>query len=187
MSPRTYRLGRREEAVKRTRAAILAAARDLLASTGGPGLSAGAVAHRAGVSRITVYNQFGSKAGLVRELAAGARRDRAPAETAADPHDELRRRIFDSCSMWTSDPPLFRGLPGTAHSELETPDSNRALAERLAAAGQLRPGCSLREAEDVIGALTSFAVFDRLHKDGRRSSSGVAEILVRLAAAILAA
>ena len=34
-------------------------------------------------------------------------------------------------------------------------------------------------------ALTSFAVFDRLHQDGRRSPSAVAEILMRLAGAIL--
>jgi hypothetical protein len=62
---------------------------------------------------------------------------------------------------------------------------DRALAERLASADQLRPGCSLKEAEDVIGALTSFAVFDRLHQDGRRSSTAIAEILMRLAGAIL--
>ena len=71
--------------------------------------------------------------------------------------------------------------------DLQAQGDDRALAERLAASGQLRPGCSLKEAEDVIGALTSFPVFDRLHKDGRRSSAAVGEILLRLAAAILAA
>jgi hypothetical protein len=89
--------------------------------------------------------------------------------------------------MWASDPALFRGLPGPLRAELEAAAEDRVLAERLAASGQLRPGCSLKEAEDVIGALTSFPVFDRLHKDGRRSSAAVAEILLRLAAAILAA
>jgi AcrR family transcriptional regulator len=187
MSPRNYRLGRREDAVKRTRAAILAAARDQLASAGSRGFSAGAVARRAGVSRITVYNQFGSKDGLLRELAAGARPERSPAVTPTGARDELRHRIADSSSMWASDPALFRGLPATTTGELESPAEDRALAERLAAAGQLRPGCSLREAEDVIGVLTSFAVFDRLHRDGRRSTTAVTEILVRLASAILAA
>jgi hypothetical protein len=37
----------------------------------------------------------------------------------------------------------------------------------------------------VIGALTSFEVFDRLYQDGRRSSAAVADILMRLAGAIL--
>ena len=41
----------------------------------------------------------------------------------------------------------------------ELPGEDGALAERLAASDQLRPGCSLREAEDVIGAITSFPVF----------------------------
>jgi hypothetical protein len=62
----------------------------------------------------------------------------------------------------------------------------RLLAERLAAADRLRPGCSLREATDVIGLLSSFPVFDRLHHDGRRTSVAVADVLMRLAAAILA-
>ena len=187
MSPRNYRLGRREEAVQRTRAAILAAGRDLLASGGSAGLSTGAVARRAGVSRITVYNQFGSKDGLLRELAAGARRERSDSATHADALEELRHRIFDASSIWASDPAVFRALPATVTGDLESPGDYRSLAERLAAAGQLRPGCSLREAEDVIGAVTSFAVFDRLHKDGRRSTAAVAEILLRMAASILAA
>jgi hypothetical protein len=61
------------------------------------------------------------------------------------------------------------------------------LAERLATHDQLRPGCSVKEAADVIGILTSFAVFDRLHQGGRRSTSAVAEILMRMAGEFLAA
>jgi AcrR family transcriptional regulator len=186
MSPRSYRLGRREETVGRTRAAILAAARAEVAAGDTDAFSAGAVARRAGVSRITVYNQFGSKAGLLRELAGGVRTTgAAPPPGTAEPRDELRRRIIASCTTWSTDPTLFRRLPAEATAQLEAPGDDRLLAERLAASGQLRPGCSLKEAEDVIGALTSFALFDRLHRDGRRSSAAVGEILVRLAAAIL--
>lgn len=185
--PRTYTLGRRQGAVDRTRLAILAAARELVAS-GESGLSTGAVARRAGVSRITVYNQFGSKAGLLRELAVGVHaRHRGEAPEPADPRDQVRKRITDSCAVWSSDPALFRRLPQIADLEIEKPDDDRALAERLAAADVLRPGCSLKEAEEVIGAITSFAVFDRLHKDGRRSQAAVVEILMRLASTILRA
>jgi len=186
MPARSYRLGRRENAVRQTRNAILAAARDLLVSGDTAGLSAGAVARRAGVSRVTVYNQFGSRAGLLRELAAGARgRQRGPLQASADPIDSLRQRIVDACSMWASDPGLFRGLPAPATAELGTAGDDRALVERLAAAGRLRPGCSLKEAEDVIGAITSFEMFDRLHKDGRRSTAAVVDVLVRLCGAIV--
>jgi hypothetical protein len=87
--------------------------------------------------------------------------------------------------MWSSDPALFRRLPPAAGVEIETPTDDQALAQRLAASDQLRPGCSLKEASDVIGAITSFPVFDRLHRDGRRSATAVAEILIRLAASIL--
>ena len=183
--PRNYRLGRRQGAVERTRLAILAAARELVASPDAA-LSAGAVARRAGVSRITVYNQFGSKAGLLHELAAGAR-SRPVGETsdaASDPPDQLRRRITKACAIWASDPALFRALP-KVNAEIELPNQDRALAEALAAGDRLRPGCSLKEAEDVIGAITSFAVFDGLYKDGRRPLPAVVEILMRLASTIL--
>ena len=140
--PRNYTLGRRQRAVDRTRLAILAAARELVAS-GATTVTTGAVATRAGVSRIT-----------------------------------------DACALWASDPGLFRRLPQVADLEVENP-SDRVLAERLADANLLRPGCSIKEAEDVIGAITSFAVFDRLYKDGRRSQAAVGEILMRLASTIL--
>jgi AcrR family transcriptional regulator len=185
MATRSYRLGKRQEAADRTHAAILTAARDLVAAGELP-LSAGAVARRAGVSRLTLYNRFGSKAGLLSEVAAGARSKNQPQRTPADARTELRRRIADSCTMWASDPALFRRLPAAANVEIEAPNDDRVLAERLALSDQLRPGCSLKEAEDVITALTSFSVFDRLHKDGRRSPAAVTDILMRLAAAILA-
>src|SRR6202162_5428770 len=183
--PRRYQLGRRQNTIDRTRGALLAAARELVAS-GETGLSPGAVAKRAGVSRITVYNQFGSKGGLLRELATEAHsRPAVEGPGPADPRAELRRRIADSCSLWASDPAFFRRLPVVGDFELESPNDDRALAERLAAAELLRPGCSLKEAEDVIRAITSFTVFDRLHRDGRRSEVAVIEILLRLVAAVL--
>ncbi|MGA8921934.1 MAG: hypothetical protein WB682_02230, partial [Candidatus Dormiibacterota bacterium] len=66
------------------------------------------------------------------------------------------------------------------------PEADRLLAERMAAADRLRPGCSIKEAQDVIGVLTAFETFDRLHQDGRRSAAAVAEILMRLGGGILA-
>ena len=185
--------GKRQAAVDRTRTLVLEAARDLVASPEGAGLSLGAVARRAGVSRLTIYNQFGSREGLLRAVAGEAHKrtvEPAPPSPPGDPREELRRRISAACARWASNPALFRGLSpagfspaGTAHERRA--DDDRRLAERLAMADQLRPGCSLKEAEDVIGALTSFAMFDRLHGDGRRSAAAVAEILNRLAAAIL--
>jgi AcrR family transcriptional regulator len=182
-----HELGKRQAGVDRTRALVLAAARELVAASGGANLSVGAVARRAGVSRLTIYNRFGSRSELLRAVAGEAHGRNVPptAVGAKHPREELRDRIAAACSAWTSDPALFRALPSVTPIGDPAAQKDRGLAERLAAADQLRPGCSLKEAEDVIGALTSFAVFDRLHQDGRRSPAAVADILMRLAGAIL--
>ncbi|HSP09566.1 MAG TPA: helix-turn-helix domain-containing protein [Candidatus Dormibacteraeota bacterium] len=181
MSPRAYRLGRRQPSVGRTRAAILGAARDLLAANAAGPLSVGAVAARAGVSRLTIYHHFGSRAALLDALAPAP--TPAPADPATDPADLLRQRISNACSTWSGDPALYRQLP--ARGRQGEPDADRGLAERLAAEDRLRPGCSIKEAQDVIGILTAFETFDRLHQDGRRTAATVAEMLMRLAGAIL--
>jgi len=184
---RAYRLGRRQPGVDQTRSAILSAARRLISELG-PQSSLGKVAELAGVSRITVYNQFGSKAGLVKALAAEARPEGAGPPglgPESGPRDQLRLRIAQACAAWAVDPALNRQLQGHQAWADEESYADHALAESLAAADELRPGCSIKEAEDVIGILTSFPTFDRLHKGGRRSPSAVAEILMRLAAAVL--
>lgn len=199
MAAREYRLGRRQAEVDRTRYRILAAARELVSELG-PESSVGKVAKRAGVSRITVYNQFGSKAALLEALSAEAGPPPAgvaPGDATGDPAADLRLRIEQACAAWAADPRLHRQLAGRALGAAgvalgaagvishERPD--HALAVRLAAFDRLRPGCSIKEAEDVIGTLTSFAVFDRLHKEGRRSVTAVAEILLRMASGFITA
>ena len=144
-----------------------------MAESGSASVSIQDVARRAGVSRLTVYGHFGSRAGLLAALAP---------PVPVEPPDDLRRLFDLSCAAWAENPALFRNLGLDAVSG----DAPRLIAERLAAGDALRPGCSLKEAEDVIAALSSFAMFDRLHKDGRRSTAAVSEILMRLAAAILA-
>jgi len=181
---RSYRLGRREASVDGTAAAILNAARGLVSEGPASGVTLGAIARRAGVSRITIYNRFGSKAGVLRAIVPTPRSAAGQPPDGTDPHDAVRQWLLEACAGWAADPSLYRHLPNTSESgdrELE-----HRLAERLAAADQLRAGCSLREAEDVLAALSSFAVFDLLYKDGRRTPAAVAEILLRLASGILA-
>jgi AcrR family transcriptional regulator len=187
MTRHAYRLGRRQAEVDRTRARILAAAGELVAELG-PSSSLGKVAERAGVSRVTVYNQFGSKARLLDALTAkaGIVSQGPPPGEPGDPAGDLTRRIEHACAAWAENPDLYRQLAAAGrhdpHSALD-----HELALRLAAQDRLRPGCSIKEAEDVIGILTSFPVFDRLHQRGRRSASGVAEILLRMASIVMTA
>ena len=170
-------MGKRQAAADHTRRRILEAARELVAAGKAP--SVGSIARRAGVSRITVYNRFGSRAALLQSL-VGPDAPAAPGD--APPREQLQTLLFNSCARWAAQPALFRHLPEPAGDG----SAERRLAERLAESDDLRPGCSIKEAEDVIRALSSFAVFDRLHHDGRRPPSAVAEILLRLAGAVLA-
>src|ERR1700674_2262224 len=152
MEGRPYRLGKREGQVQRTRSGILKAARDLVAAGRGESPSVGAVAGRAGVSRLTVYHHFNSKEGLLDALAAEAhgaagRADRPPA--SGDPRQDLERALGAACAGWASDPSLFRRLPPIASGAGGDASEGRILAERLGAADELRPGCSIKEAEDV--------------------------------------
>src|SRR5438270_1479815 len=157
--PRAYRLGRRRAGVGRTTAAIVAAARELV-SAGAPA-SMAEIARRAGVSRATLYARFPRRSSVLAAL-----RPPAPAVTGAgaEPDDALRQALLGACIRWAGDPALYRRLDLDDGGE-----SARLLAQRLADGDALRPGRSLREAEDVIAVLTSFPVFDRLHLGGRRT------------------
>ncbi|HET7466518.1 MAG TPA: helix-turn-helix domain-containing protein [Candidatus Dormibacteraeota bacterium] len=168
---RPYRSPRRESAAARTRSSILLAARDLLRDSAATP-TVGAIAARAGVSRLSVYHHFGSHSGVLSAVAEGT----AASTPAAG--GGLHEFLAASVARWAADPPLFRRLP-------ERPPATHELASRLAAEDRLRPGCSLKEAEDVIAVIASFATFDRLHQDGRRSSATVTEILMRMAGSIL--
>jgi AcrR family transcriptional regulator len=170
--PRSYRLGQRQPAVDRTAAAILQATRELVAEGSFPPQIA-AIARRAGVSRSTLYNRFGSRSKVLRAITP-ERHVQA---------DDLREHLQRSCAAWAGNPALYRNLRLEPEAGDEAP---RRIAERLALNDVLRPGCSLKVAEDVIAVLTSFPVFDRLYKDGRRPPSAVAEVLMRLAGGILA-
>jgi AcrR family transcriptional regulator len=186
---RAYRLGKRQPEIDRTRAAILSAARQVVIELGARA-SVGKVAEQAGVSRLTVYNQFGSRAGLLEALADHpglGPRSQAAMRSGSDPADELEIRIGQACAAWATDPGLYRQLDALHQGNDVQSDQNRALAEMLAAHDLLRPGCSIKEAEDVIGILVSFPAFDRLHKSGRRSPAAVAQILLGMASGVIRA
>lgn len=65
---RPYRSAVREDAARRTRRAVVAAASELFVAHGYAGTSLAAIAAAAGVARPTVFAAFGSKAALLREV-----------------------------------------------------------------------------------------------------------------------
>jgi AcrR family transcriptional regulator len=68
VTPRPYRSTERRRTVDAGRDRIIDAARELLEDPRGEQFSIDAVARRADVARMTVYNQFASKAGLLEAL-----------------------------------------------------------------------------------------------------------------------
>ncbi|HKS07098.1 MAG TPA: TetR/AcrR family transcriptional regulator [Gemmatimonadaceae bacterium] len=68
MTPRPYNPHQRQQAVDAGRERVLGAAREVLRLDDVASFSLDAVAKRAGVTRMTLYNQFGSRAGLLGEL-----------------------------------------------------------------------------------------------------------------------
>ncbi len=200
MSPRPYRLGRREAAAEKTRARILRAARDLLTGKGGSGrCSLDAVARRAGVARMTVYYQFGSRRGLFEALfdsfAAGGD---LPAHLASafeqpDPQDALAGVVQAFARFWEAGRPWIRRVRALGVMDRELGDALearnarrrqvvRALAERLAPGSRRGRAGDREETEALLYTLTSFETFDTLAGPGR-SLDEVAPAVVRLARA----
>jgi AcrR family transcriptional regulator len=199
--PRPYQLGRRQAAAEETRARIIAAARELLTAQGGlAGFTVDAVAREAGVARMTVYYQFGSRTGLLEALfdSLASHRGAGQLVTAMhrpDPLEGLAEFIESLGRFWNSDRPLVRRLQGLAAID---PDFGQvwqarealrrqglqALAERIAQThGHPGPG-AIDEAVDVLYALVAFETFDSIAGTARPYGQ-VAPVIYRLALAAL--
>src|SRR5215831_5930300 len=120
MSPRRYRSAVREAAANATHARIIAAARTLLGAPKGiTGFSLDAVARKARITRLTVYNQFGSRRALLEavfdDMAARGGLHRIPgAMASADAHAALRQIVAIFCDFWGGTPGALVRLQGAA-------------------------------------------------------------------------
>jgi AcrR family transcriptional regulator len=176
---RRYQLGRRQAAVEQTRARIIASARDLLAAPDDfSGFTIDAIAARAGVARMTVFNQFGSKRGLLEalfdELAARGLVQRIQgAFLQADPREALDALVAAFSGFWTSDRLVIRRIRGLASMDTDFELAVRARDERRIAGIRAilsrftRKGRkpSLGESDELVAVLhtlTSFETFDNL-------------------------
>jgi AcrR family transcriptional regulator len=200
MKRRSYRLGQRETAAEHTRARIIAAARDLLASP--DALSAGftidAVAARADVARMTLYNQFGSKRGLLEALFddLAARALVCPLRAAfmcLEPREALADFVAAFGGFWSSQRLAIRRIRGLASID---PDFDVAVRQREQRrkdglnqlVGRLtekygRPSPAAKD--DVVALLhmlTSFETFDSL-ADSKPEPVEVTALISRLAEA----
>jgi AcrR family transcriptional regulator len=194
--PRAYSLGQRAGRKQATRQRILDVARELLIDDRAQ-IAMEAIARRAGVTRATVYLQFGSRRELFLAVLNDAL-DRADVRDVRkglqhrDPATAARLMLRGSCRFWASEYPIFKRVKSLAAVDPVIAELDRLkegvreghitnLVSRLADAGQLKPGLTARRARLLLLMLSSFEVFEQLHIGGKLGADAVAGELIAMA------
>ena len=176
---RSYRLGQRQAAVDEKRAKVIAAARELILSERAlAGFSVDAVAKQSGVARMTVYNQFGGKIGLLEALfddlaVRGRIHQVADALQKDEPLDALNDFITVFGYFWTADRMLIKRLHAMMTLDFEVAkahaarqerrrDGLRVIVERLHEKYGFRADLPFEEIIEIVNTLTGFETFDAL-------------------------
>lgn len=177
--PRPYRLGLRQGTIDEKRQKVIEAARALIMSDRAPALfSVDAVATAAGVARATIYNQFGSRAGLLEALYDDLARRGGMFELGEvfrieNPLDALGEFVRAFGHFWTIDRILIRRLHGlnTLDAEMAKADAARndrrrqglqKIVGRIKGKYDLPDDLPLAETIEILQTLTSFEFFDQL-------------------------
>jgi len=197
-SRKPYVSALRTAAANAKRERVVAAATQSLREDGGlVNFSLDSVAKAAGVTRLTVYNQFGSRRGLLEavfdDIAARGRLATIPeALSLADPLQGLDAIIERFCEFWSSDDAIGRlhdAMATDAEFAIALTERNerrrkllQALMKKLLPAAV--PARRRRDAVDFVHAMTSYAMFRLLGSN--RSADAVAELVKTSCRAVLA-
>src|SRR6478609_7950795 len=124
MAARAYDMSRRARAVEAAREAALSAAYSLLADPSCHELSVDATARAAGVTRATLYNQFGSRTELLvaifRDLAQRMKAERIyAAMRLPEPMQALNATLRESTRAYTREQRVIRKLFAFAALDVE--------------------------------------------------------------------
>jgi len=195
MSPRTYRAGQRDVASKGTRDRIVDAARALLAAPDAVGdFTLEAVARGAGLSRMTVYYQFGSRAGLLEaildDLAGRGGMEQVPqAMQAPSAAEALSALITTFVGFWASQRLLLRRLRAMAVLDPELTGVFRDARRRnmlavIAARARSEGAPGDDDLVDLLTVMTSFETYDALAR-GDNDDQRVLNLLQQAAATMM--
>lgn len=188
MARRAYSSPARDAAAAAKRTQVVQVAERLLReSENAAAVSMEAVAAAAGVARLTIYKQFGSRRGLLEAVfdqrAAQGGLSRIPeAMMIGDPRPALDRLVDIFCAFWASEPAVGR-LQGVAASDPEFAETINARNERrrqairvlVARSGAPERTDAHRDATDLIFTLTSYAAYASLKPN--RSDAAVCSLI----------
>ena len=199
MTRRAYQSAAREDAAEKNRQRIVAAAGKLLRAKGASSFSLDAVARKAHVTRLTVYNQFGSRRRLLEAVfddhAARGGLTRMPqAISAPDPGEGLRQLVEIFCDFWSLNHDAMAGLQAMSGTDKQFAAAIRAsnerrrgilglLLTRLAERGEIAAP-AVTQLRDLLFAITSLAFFAELARNG--GASNAASQVKALAAQVIA-
>jgi AcrR family transcriptional regulator len=183
---RPYELGKRLEQMDGNRAAVLSAAGDMVAGQGYQRFTMESLAARSGVTRQTIHNLFGTKAGVFGALfdviaLEGGMEGMAQVMSSPTGEGLIDGFVVIFCRFWARERPLLRQVHAIAVIDPEfgalIEERNR---RRLGAATHIVsrlggmagvPGGARAQRMDaavvaqqaaILTALTSFELFDRL-------------------------
>lgn len=195
VSTQTRKLRGRPRGAEATRSRILDTASSLIVQGGYQSISLDHIADRAGVSRRTIYDQFGSKrgvlVGILERIAAEGLPDLLVAVgKAKDPLEALRNaiplsvvytdryvsimRVFYAQSV---NDPDFRAA--WDHAQQSRWNSLRRIIEWLAREGKLAEGWTLDRATDWLHSLTSYRLHDELVVNRGWTHEEMSQMLMR--------
>lgn len=188
-SRKPYDGAARQARTRRTRAAVIEAARSLFVERGYGATTIDAISRSSDTPQPTVYRLFSSKAGILKAMLdvsiggddeAVAMPDRPQVRALladADPSNQIAGFAAIVREVMGRVGPVHRILADAARSDREAAEllaeiarqrheGQRRIAHSLASAGALRPGLRERDASDIIHALASpevygLLVFDR--------------------------
>jgi AcrR family transcriptional regulator len=187
---------KRQASRDETRQRILDAVRELLSSEQSPDLSMDAVARRADVSRLTIYYQFTSRAGLLEALydhlaTRGHMQRMAEVFQQVDQEQALAKMIDIFVEFWSTDTVVMRRLRAMGALDAEIGEGIRArdsrrshiareILKRFRASDTKRRNLRDADVAEVLGMLTSFETYDALARGGF-SDKAIAATLTRFA------
>jgi AcrR family transcriptional regulator len=204
-SRRPYQATARQARTRRTRAAVVEAARSLFVERGYAATTIEAISERSDTPQPTVYRLFSSKVGILKALLdvsvggddeAVAMADRPQVRALVsdeDPKNQLAGFAALLREVMARVGPVHRILADAARSDeaaasllaeiaRQRHEGQRRIARSVARSGDLRPGLRERDAGDIVHALASPEVYGLLVSDrgwsGERYEQWLSSILI---------